>query len=62
MIKEVIEHVICKKFRKIFKNVEYKTFLANKFKTFFRKRNGLLLCQSVTPQCKIIHNRNKNAV
>ena len=24
--------------------------------------NGLLRCQSVKPKCKIIHNRDKNAV
>ena len=83
-----IEPVICKKFRRIFKNPGYKTFLVNEFRTsklcnccnneleHFLEReskkpknkgkieicHGLLRCQSVTPQCKIIHNRDKNAV
>lgn len=83
-----VEPVICKKFRKIFKNAGYKTFLVNEFRTSklcnccnnilehflerdSRKPNnkgkkeichGLLRCQSVTPECKIIHNRDMNAV
>ena len=83
-----VEPVICKKFRRIFKNAGYKTFLVNEFRTsklcnccnneleHFLEReskkpknkgkieicHGLLRCQSVTPQCKIIHNRDKNAV
>ena len=84
------EPVICKKFRRIFKNAGYKTYLINEFNTsklcnccnnelesFLERRchkpkqykegkmeicNGLLRCKSVTPKCKIIHNRDKNAV
>ena len=82
-----VEPVICKRFRKIFKNAGYQTFLVNEFKTskicndchgelekfkMNRSKNpnkmgqqklchGLLRCQSVT-QCKVIHNRDKNAV
>jgi len=84
------EPVILKKFRRIFKNAGYKTFLINEFRTsklcncchnelekFLEREshkpklkndnkkelvNGLLRCQSVKPQCEIIHNRDKNAV
>ncbi len=84
------EPVICKKFRRIFKNAGYKTYLVNEFRTsklcncchneletFLEREshkpkllnenkkeivNGLLRCQSVKPQCEIIHNRDKNAV
>ena len=28
-----LEHIICKKIRRIFNNVMYKTFLVNEFKT-----------------------------
>ena len=82
-----VEPVICKKFRTIFQNAGYQTFLVNEFRTskicndchgelekfkMNRSKNpnkmgqkelchGLLRCQSVT-QCKVIHNRDKNAV
>ena len=84
------EPVILKKFRRIFKNAGYKTYLVNEFKTskicncchnelekFLEREShkpkllkdkknelvhGLLRCQSVKPQCEIIHNRDKNAV
>ena len=84
------EPVILKKFRRIFKNAGYKTYLVNEFRTsklcncchnelekFLEREsykpklkldnkkelvNGLLRCQSVKPQCEIIHNRDKNAV
>jgi hypothetical protein len=84
------EPVITKKFRRIFKNAGYKTFLINEFRTSklcncchnelekFMEResrkpklysenkkeivNGILRCQSIKPQCEIIHNRDKNAV
>ena len=85
-----IEPVICKKFRRIFKNAGYENYLVNEFRTsklcnhchnelekFMEVRshkprdikdnkkvisNGLLRCQSLMPMCKIIHNRDKNAV
>ena len=84
------EPVICKKFRRIFRNAGYKTYLINEYNTsklcnccnnelekFLERRchkpkqykegqmeicHGLLRCKSVTPECKIIHNRDKNAV
>jgi len=84
------EPIICKKFRRIFKNAGYQTFLINEFRTsklcncchneleMFLERDshkpklikdkkkelvsGLLRCQSIKPQCEIIHNRDKNAV
>jgi len=77
------EPAICKRFRKIFKNAGYKTYLINEFRTsklcnecnselemFLEKPykngkklcHGLLRCQSIKPQCEIIHNRDKNAV
>ena len=77
------EPVICKKFRRIFRNAGYKTYLINEFRTsklcnnchnelemFLEKPykngtklcHGLLRCQSIKPQCEIIHNRDKNAV
>ena len=76
-----VEPVICKKFRKLFKNAGYETYLINEFRTSmlcnccngvlknFRKKengqglvHGLLCCQTVTQKCKLIHNRDKNAV
>ena len=82
------EPVICKKFRRIFRNAGYETYLVNEHKTSItcscchnelesflerpskkpKKKGkiepvwGLLRCQSVTPMCKVIHNRDKNAV
>jgi len=85
-----IEPVICKRFRKLFKNAGYKTYLVNEFRTSklcncchheietFLTRvshkpndiktykkitiNGLLSHQEDKQECKIIHNRDKNAV
>ena len=85
-----VEPTMCKKFRRIFKNEGYKTYLIDEFRTSklcnnchsdlqkFLERlskkskyrdqykyeicHGLLRCQSVTHNCKIIHNRDKNAV
>jgi transposase len=82
------EPVICKKFRRIFRNAGYETYLVNEHKTSItcscchnelesflerpskkpKKKGkiepvwGLLRCKSVTPMCKVIHNRDKNAV
>lgn len=82
------EPVICNKFRKLFKNAGFQTYLVNEYHTSklcnychnelenFMEReskkpktkgqlqicHGLLRCKSVTPQCQIIHNRDKNAV
>jgi hypothetical protein len=82
------EPIICKKFRRIFRNAGYETYLVNEHKTSItcscchnelesflerpskkpKKKGkiepvwGLLRCKSVTPMCKVIHNRDKNAV
>jgi transposase len=80
------EPTICKKFKRIFKNIGYNTFLIDEFRTsklynccnneleMFLEReshkpklkkeliSGLLKCQSIKPKCKIIYNRDKNAV
>ena len=82
------EPAICRKFRKIFINNGYETYLINEFRTSklcngchcplenFHKRksqkpkdkskiitvHGLLHHPDVNAKCKIIHNRDKNAI
>jgi len=83
-----LEPAVNKRFRRLFKNTGYETYLINEFRTsklcnccnneletFIMKPSkkpktkgqlcqcfGLLRCKSVMPQCKVIHNRDKNAV
>jgi hypothetical protein len=85
-----VEPVICKRFRRIFRNAGFETYLINEFRTsklcncchnelepfLYRESNkpkdkqinkkilirGLLHHSDVKTECKIIHNRDKNAV
>lgn len=85
-----IEPVICRRFRRLFKNAGYKTYLVNEFRTSklcncchheiepfltreSHKPNDIKTCKKITingllshkedkQECKIIHNRDKNAV
>jgi len=54
------EPVICKKFRRIFRNAGYKTFLVNEFRT--SKLCNCCRCKSVKHKSEIFNNRDKNAV